>query len=261
MDFKGKICPYCKGEFKEDDEVVICSACEMPHHKECWIQNQGCTTFGCAGTIMGEASILFCEECGTVYKEGEEVCSACGNVLPKVNMQNIDYNINSSRNIEQDIYTYIGTNQEYFLKKFEKLDQKGSKASWNWASAFFGGYWYAYRKMYLMQFLYYVMYLFTVVFLDMLAAFTFMNTHYSMSRSMSAFGSMRFLISMMPFVISGRLGTYIYKCHVEKHVKRAESMDDHMRENYLVEKGGTNTLAIFIIIIISVLIGIIRSLN
>lgn len=53
MDFKGKICPYCKTEFKEDDEVVICSLCNMPHHKECWVENQGCTTFGCTGTIKG----------------------------------------------------------------------------------------------------------------------------------------------------------------------------------------------------------------
>ena len=30
-----------------------CSACEMPHHKDCWIENQGCTTFGCQGTIRG----------------------------------------------------------------------------------------------------------------------------------------------------------------------------------------------------------------
>ncbi len=31
----------------------MCSACEMPHHKDCWIENQGCTTFGCQGTIRG----------------------------------------------------------------------------------------------------------------------------------------------------------------------------------------------------------------
>ena len=34
-------------------EIVQCSACEMPHHKDCWIENQGCTTFGCQGTIRG----------------------------------------------------------------------------------------------------------------------------------------------------------------------------------------------------------------
>ena len=47
----GKVCPYCKGVFSEDDDVVVCSECEMPHHKACWMENQGCTTFGCTGTI------------------------------------------------------------------------------------------------------------------------------------------------------------------------------------------------------------------
>lgn len=52
-EYLGKTCPYCKTEFKEGEEIVVCSACEMPHHKDCWIENQGCTTFGCQGTIRG----------------------------------------------------------------------------------------------------------------------------------------------------------------------------------------------------------------
>lgn len=52
-EYIGKICPYCKTAFVEGDEIVQCSACEMPHHKDCWIENQGCTTFGCQGTIRG----------------------------------------------------------------------------------------------------------------------------------------------------------------------------------------------------------------
>lgn len=50
-DYIGKICPYCKTAFTPEDDVVMCSACEMPHHKDCWIENRGCTTFGCTGTI------------------------------------------------------------------------------------------------------------------------------------------------------------------------------------------------------------------
>jgi len=49
--YKGKICPYCKTSFLEDDEVVVCDICEMPHHKDCWFDNGQCTTFGCTGKI------------------------------------------------------------------------------------------------------------------------------------------------------------------------------------------------------------------
>ncbi len=49
--YLGKVCPYCKTEFIEGDEIVVCSDCEMPHHKECFIENKGCTTFGCQGSM------------------------------------------------------------------------------------------------------------------------------------------------------------------------------------------------------------------
>lgn len=47
----GKICPYCKTPLVEGDTVVFCRSCDMPHHLSCWQDNQGCTTFGCAGFI------------------------------------------------------------------------------------------------------------------------------------------------------------------------------------------------------------------
>lgn len=49
--FIGKVCPYCKTPLVEGDTVVFCSVCDMPHHLSCWQDNQGCTTFGCTGSI------------------------------------------------------------------------------------------------------------------------------------------------------------------------------------------------------------------
>jgi len=43
----GKICPYCQTPIKPGIPVAICPACEIPHHKECWEENHGCTTYGC----------------------------------------------------------------------------------------------------------------------------------------------------------------------------------------------------------------------
>lgn len=97
----GKICPYCKTAFTEEDEIVVCSDCEMPHHKDCWIANKGCTTFGCQGTIQGisfeeDTSIssapkyevredpsdtsgpLICVQCGSPLEEGQAFCGKCG---------------------------------------------------------------------------------------------------------------------------------------------------------------------------------------
>ena len=49
--FQGKTCPLCKNPFKEDEAIVICSDCEVPHHLLCWQKNYGCTTFGCTGAV------------------------------------------------------------------------------------------------------------------------------------------------------------------------------------------------------------------
>jgi len=49
--YVGKICPYCKTTFQEDDTIAICGSCFMPHHLACWQANEGCTTYGCKGVI------------------------------------------------------------------------------------------------------------------------------------------------------------------------------------------------------------------
>ena len=75
----GKICPYCKTEIQADDEVQVCPKCGIAHHKGCWDENYGCTTFGCAGNHgQGNANALTCENCGAVMENGQKFCPKCG---------------------------------------------------------------------------------------------------------------------------------------------------------------------------------------
>lgn len=106
--YAGKICPFCKTAFAPDDEVVVCSACEMPHHKDCWVENQGCTTFGCNGTIQSAAPTApepdnvygspernsfasqaaahptpaYCPYCGAPSVPTDQYCKYCGRQFP-----------------------------------------------------------------------------------------------------------------------------------------------------------------------------------
>lgn len=79
--FVGKICPFCKTKITENDEVIICSTCNTPHHKKCWEENKGCTTLGCPEQHheyevpkQGE----FCVSCGTFLSDGQVFCPKCG---------------------------------------------------------------------------------------------------------------------------------------------------------------------------------------
>ncbi len=46
----GKTCPFCLFPIKQEAEAVHCQSCLVPHHRECWEENRGCTTFGCKET-------------------------------------------------------------------------------------------------------------------------------------------------------------------------------------------------------------------
>ncbi len=50
----GKTCPYCQFPIKQKSEAVYCKSCNIPHHRDCWQENKGCTTFGCKETKVKE---------------------------------------------------------------------------------------------------------------------------------------------------------------------------------------------------------------
>lgn len=81
VDYIGKICPFCKTEIKEDDEVKVCPSCGIPHHKACWEENKGCTTFGCSEQHYEEQHTNptdICVKCGAPLGDGQAFCPKCG---------------------------------------------------------------------------------------------------------------------------------------------------------------------------------------
>lgn len=42
-------CPYCKYPIIDYDTLRTCPGCMVPHHRDCWDDNGGCTTFACKG--------------------------------------------------------------------------------------------------------------------------------------------------------------------------------------------------------------------
>ncbi len=185
LSFVGKICPYCKTEFKEGDDVVVCSICEMPHHKECWIENKACTTFGCTGTIVGSEAYAetvnnktFCSKCGAPLCEGQKFCASCGTPAGTTGEPHFQvagtYSTNQSyqqntytapqpqytpqysapqyiagynpygqqqQQVDQDLYTFIQSNQLFYIAKFQQMQISNTKTSWNWCSFLFSAYW------------------------------------------------------------------------------------------------------------------------
>lgn len=113
--YTGKICPFCKTAFTDGDDIVICSACDMPHHKDCWVENSGCTTFGCLGGIKGvddapssvtstqmqfgapggmptpQTNAGFCRTCGAPLPADSAFCPKCGSRVGNSVQMNAGY--------------------------------------------------------------------------------------------------------------------------------------------------------------------------
>lgn len=80
-EYVGKICPYCKTEIKEGEEVKVCPECGIPHHAACWEENKGCTTFGCSEQhyeAQNTNPTDVCKKCGAPLGDGQAFCPKCG---------------------------------------------------------------------------------------------------------------------------------------------------------------------------------------
>lgn len=86
--YVGKVCPFCKTELKEGDAVIVCPSCGIAHHKSCWAENGGCTTFGCKEqqyAAQPPRPAAVCGTCGNALEDGQDFCPKCG--TPRVRKQ------------------------------------------------------------------------------------------------------------------------------------------------------------------------------
>ncbi len=95
-------CPYCQTNIKHNADKIVCSSCHTPHHKECWEENKGCTTYGCENNPNTKSSVVDvgnrtiediqkmiardkqsvktfeCPNCKKHIEEGSIFCKYCG---------------------------------------------------------------------------------------------------------------------------------------------------------------------------------------
>lgn len=265
-DYAGKVCPFCKTEFAPTDEIVVCSECDMPHHKECWVENQGCTTFGCMGTIkvadnaatsvtqkqmsfednIISDSVVYCTKCGAQHSSSSSFCCKCGNKLVNVFEQerknssytqtnnaeanpNVydNYRFDRETGIDADIQRLIEIKSDYYIPKFQEIKSHTKKFSWNWATFLVAPYWMIYRKMYG-----YGAAVLGVAFLFSLVESGFLSS-----------------LLLSGYVVLGMFGNNIYMDFLEKKAIQAKSMTEPYKTQFIIKNSGVNKNATIFTII------------
>lgn len=231
-DLYGKVCPYCKTVFVPGDEIVVCSECDMPHHKNCWVENRGCTTVGCQGTIQnpGEGltsvtatqmqyeprqipGVVYCTRCGAPNSENFRFCSACG--APRAAAAR------SAGTGDNLMAALVGAKQEYYLPAFARMCATGRIESWNWCAFLFTPYWLIYRKMYS-----YGAAALAVGFLSNLTGNTLVR-----------------LLSLAVCAFAGVYGNTVYLRRLERLRSQTQYMSPQEQGWFLAQNGGVNQTA------------------
>lgn len=108
--WQGKICPVCKKEFTENDDIVYCPECGTAHHRDCWTKAGACFfapehkngNFDTANELAATAQVQkphaaqggfdengqrICEFCGYHNNSMFRVCINCGHELSAPNQE------------------------------------------------------------------------------------------------------------------------------------------------------------------------------
>lgn len=76
----GKLCAICQTLIGRGEEVGRCPDCGAPFHHECWTENGGCATYGCARmpeTVKQEAP----PEARSYWGQDEKECPVCAETI------------------------------------------------------------------------------------------------------------------------------------------------------------------------------------
>jgi len=186
---------------------------------------------------------MYCSQCGAGLAGDLKFCGQCG---AAVNVTEDD----ATPDTETWMATFIGPkNQAYYLRHFTAFaKQKRAGISWNWPAFFVMFYWLLYRKMWLNALIYFILPYILLVPLIIIAAIL----------GDSELGSVVFFIGyalyMAVFIfLPPMYANALYYRHYLSNLaetKRA-SRDTQRQLGMLSEKGGTSSIVIIMLLIIS----------
>lgn len=196
--YEGLSCPVCGKTFSENEDIVVCPKCGLPHHRDCWKVIGKCfeddnhdTPSQWSRERAAEPQVnvspesdatqkQFCTRCGKENAEFAEFCTQCGHPLRTTDWHSPEPNTNVPPVSEYSPYRYdyttysasemigehnaaelaavVDKNAQYYIPRFRNVVRTGS-GGWNWAAFLLGPFWLFYRKQYGLGLLYFAVHM------------------------------------------------------------------------------------------------------
>lgn len=176
----------------------------------------------------------FCENCGsnlnaaaavTVNEEPEIVEAEVVDVVIE-RPRGYDSPAADAREVRERL---VGTKQEYYLPRFEKMETLNSFTDWNWAACLFGAAWMMYRRMYIFGLLMWIV----------------ANVVTALEVG---------LLNLAFWIGTGLLGNYLYMKDINNRTDKAMDMQPDERELYIQKNSGTSWVGVIVLFVIAMVI-------
>ena len=299
--YANTVCPVCSSKFTDGDDIVVCPVCGTPHHRSCY-RKLGCCAFekqheeGFSWRAEKKAGpdipfdgdeALKCPRCGTINPADGIFCNICGARLKLSEMRDTGTpppytgpapippnpfttpfgGVDPEEELDgiqvKDLALYVGESSYYFIPRFRDIAQKKHSLQWNWPAFFFRGFYFLYRKMYLVAVL-----LVAVSLILSIPSFIFMKDYIPYvienlgnpyppvfdSAPYAGLVSLNYacnFINMIVVVAASAFANRIYYRHCVKHIKKIRSQQFSNEQEYAItlsKKGRTNVRLIFLLI-------------
>jgi outer membrane biosynthesis protein TonB len=139
---------------------------------------------------------------------------------------------------DEQLAAAVGPKADWYIGRWRTMDEKGSKANWNWAACLASMFWFAYRKMWLGM----VLFLVASLVLGILGS----------ASPMAARATL--VINILLTFVTGYFGNHWYRMQTERLVAQTAGMERAEGLETLRRRGGVSQPALFVLLGIFVLL-------
>ncbi len=291
-DFTPYNCIVCGKKFDEHDDIVVCPECGTPYHRECYKKEGKCinTALHESGkSFLDENGTkekgIICPRCHTENDSLAIFCDKCGLPIakPAAGSDYLDGDSSDDENDDrqgffanniaafddplcgvkpdenfdgvtgEEIASFVDKNTFYFMPVFKHMKDSGRKVVLNFSAMMFPSYYYAYRKMYAMMALSFIISLILgapgfivsaheyAPFLSILKPISdFFDTD---SQYFSIISACCSFLNYIWFFIRGTFSNWLYYRHCVNKIKKMKKVKTPAKAEY-EEAGGVSAVSL-----------------